>query len=501
MSTIDLPPASSHDDTIVFENDLDVKIPKLLPEDHELESLRYELENAKSTNDRLQKKLEVAVEYSNHQTLLMEQSRKELSEANELTTYLGQATERNNLLDLKLKKSREIIEDLLEDSKKNEALKIKLEDTAKINIALNTALEGSKQEVDALKSDISMLQDSSTLLEKDLEEQKRQTEDRDKELNSQSLSYAALESEFNGRSSQLNELQIETEQTKDTLKQLEVTAKKQAEASEQLLLTEKENSAVLANKIQEQEKQLIELNKFQAKVKEREKQIITLDKTLIKERDRIKPLETEVDNARTLISNLQERVKQAEQRIPTLEKNINIRDDEIVLFRNKTNEQQNTITTLEASLKQRDNNVTSLEQVLNKAKQQVAPLRSDLIAQENRIHALEKLLQDAKKVVAINTDKATTLAGKSNLKSYGLAKPTRIPDDLKLISGVGEALEKTLHNCGIYYFEQIANFSQQDITDVNNMLNFKGRIDRDEWIKQARLLMSSGITPSPKPKK
>ncbi len=66
-----------------------------------------------------------------------------------------------------------------------------------------------------------------------------------------------------------------------------------------------------------------------------------------------------------------------------------------------------------------------------------------------------------------------------------LKKPTQKPDDLKLISGVGPALEKTLNKNGIYYFKQIAGFSRKDVSAVDDMLNFKGRIDRDEWLKQA----------------
>ena len=84
------------------------------------------------------------------------------------------------------------------------------------------------------------------------------------------------------------------------------------------------------------------------------------------------------------------------------------------------------------------------------------------------------------------TVKKTT---KRKIKSYGLKKPTRKPDDLKLISGIGEALEKTLHKSGIFYFEQIAGFNRKDVAAVDELLNFKGRIDRDNWIKQARSLM------------
>ena len=83
------------------------------------------------------------------------------------------------------------------------------------------------------------------------------------------------------------------------------------------------------------------------------------------------------------------------------------------------------------------------------------------------------------------------------MKPYGLKKPSRKPDDLKLISGVGETLESTLHKCGIYYFEQIASFTHEDVVAVDDMLKFKGRIDREEWIKQAQVLLN-GKTYTPK---
>ncbi|MFO1089783.1 MAG: hypothetical protein U1E46_09425 [Hyphomicrobiales bacterium] len=61
-------------------------------------------------------------------------------------------------------------------------------------------------------------------------------------------------------------------------------------------------------------------------------------------------------------------------------------------------------------------------------------------------------------------------------------------DDLQRISGVGPALERTLHGLGFYHFDQIANWSPAEIAWVNEHLNFPGRIEREEWVEQARLL-------------
>ncbi|MEM7215894.1 MAG: 30S ribosomal protein S2 [Pseudomonadota bacterium] len=62
-------------------------------------------------------------------------------------------------------------------------------------------------------------------------------------------------------------------------------------------------------------------------------------------------------------------------------------------------------------------------------------------------------------------------------------------DDLKKISGVGPVLEGKLNSLGITKFSQIAAFTAEDIEKVDEVLNFKGRIERDEWLKQASELM------------
>jgi NADH-quinone oxidoreductase subunit E len=70
----------------------------------------------------------------------------------------------------------------------------------------------------------------------------------------------------------------------------------------------------------------------------------------------------------------------------------------------------------------------------------------------------------------------------------GLSAPEGEPDDLKKISGIGPGIEKTLHGLGIYHFRQIAGFTSDNVAWVNQRLRFKGRIEREEWIEQARKL-------------
>jgi predicted flap endonuclease-1-like 5' DNA nuclease len=66
------------------------------------------------------------------------------------------------------------------------------------------------------------------------------------------------------------------------------------------------------------------------------------------------------------------------------------------------------------------------------------------------------------------------------------------PDDLKLIVGIGPVLERMLHGLGITQFRQIARWTDRDATDFDAKLpEFPGRIQRDQWITQARELHRS----------
>ncbi|MFP7572151.1 50S ribosomal protein L21 [Marivita sp. S2033] len=63
-------------------------------------------------------------------------------------------------------------------------------------------------------------------------------------------------------------------------------------------------------------------------------------------------------------------------------------------------------------------------------------------------------------------------------------------DDLKQLSGVGPALEKKLHAEGITSFAQIAAWTDADVEEFGEKLSFKGRIEREGWIEQAKELAS-----------
>jgi len=86
---------------------------------------------------------------------------------------------------------------------------------------------------------------------------------------------------------------------------------------------------------------------------------------------------------------------------------------------------------------------------------------------------------------------AAAAARKAAAKAFtGFTKPKGDADDLTRIKGVGEELIQRLEKIGVIQFEQIANWTDEDIANVDEVLSFKGRIEREDWVEQAKVLMA-----------
>ncbi len=80
---------------------------------------------------------------------------------------------------------------------------------------------------------------------------------------------------------------------------------------------------------------------------------------------------------------------------------------------------------------------------------------------------------------------------KAPAKKAAKAKPAvDFTDDLKLIGGVGPALEKKLNEAGITSLTHVAAWKKADVAKFDEELDFKGRIEREEWVKQAKDLVA-----------
>ena len=80
---------------------------------------------------------------------------------------------------------------------------------------------------------------------------------------------------------------------------------------------------------------------------------------------------------------------------------------------------------------------------------------------------------------------------KTKAPAKAKAEPkAEIIDDIKLIGGVGPALEKKLNGAGITSLTQIAKLSANKIAQLDEELKLGGRTEREEWVEQAKELLA-----------
>jgi predicted flap endonuclease-1-like 5' DNA nuclease len=76
-----------------------------------------------------------------------------------------------------------------------------------------------------------------------------------------------------------------------------------------------------------------------------------------------------------------------------------------------------------------------------------------------------------------------------NFENFGYADVDS-KEDLTKINGIGPYIEQRLNEIGIYNYEQISRFKEEDIRVLTDLIDFfPGRIERDNWIGQAEALL------------
>jgi len=105
--------------------------------------------------------------------------------------------------------------------------------------------------------------------------------------------------------------------------------------------------------------------------------------------------------------------------------------------------------------------------------------------QENKSEAEEKSIANDDSVEA--TD--------DGVKPPVLSEPKNgTKDNLCRIKGIGNIIEGKLNDLGIFHFEQIAAWSEDEVKWIDSHLAFSGRILREDWIGQAKLLATGEET-------
>ncbi|MES9813428.1 MAG: hypothetical protein ABW161_11105 [Candidatus Thiodiazotropha sp.] len=113
---------------------------------------------------------------------------------------------------------------------------------------------------------------------------------------------------------------------------------------------------------------------------------------------------------------------------------------------------------------------------------------------EKEFKALRKMLDEgARKASPVtkrrtaNKPAANKPAANKPAASRSAAKNT---NDLQMIKGIGAVIEKKLQEYGVKSYAQIAAWSSAEIEDFSQRLNFKGRIERERWVEQAKELIA-----------
>jgi len=133
-----------------------------------------------------------------------------------------------------------------------------------------------------------------------------------------------------------------------------------------------------------------------------------------------------------------------------------------------------------------DGKLAEMQAALDECRANAASLAAERDAAKAALAAAE-----AKPAVAVGS---LPSAAASPIAMVESAPESAASDDLKQISGIGPKLEGLLNEAGISRFEQIASLTTAQIADLDDILNFKGRIERDDWVGQAKRF-ASGETP------
>jgi len=176
----------------------------------------------------------------------------------------------------------------------------------------------------------------------------------------------------------------------------------------------------------------------------------------------------------------------AQQEIETLRRDVMELDE--LKVQNK--ELAHCLKSMEKSRRQHEEDAQRYREHAGEYEKHSETLRMQLDEVEQHFADLEKQQR-----VALKEARDATSAKKPNGQApdesmadeHAPAEPEA--DDLKDIVGIGKVFEHTLNELGVYTFKHIAEFTVADIARVNAELKeFKGRMEQDDWIGQAKEL-------------
>jgi len=260
-------------------------------------------------------------------------------------------------------------------------------------------------------------------------------------------------------------------------------------------------------------------NQITSLTKQRDDLLIQLDQT----EERLGVGIVELDAARAKVADLEsetEELKISCQRIHELEALVQSRDanrDEttrkLETLQNAYDQATSTSEALQAKLAQlqserddqlsaasrNENQLQTLETKLRASEETIRSLRRERAAVLARLANYRTIAEPEAKVISFteameirnkrDTDYDHEYGGPVRMHATRGLIYTQAPkehDDLKRISGIAVVLEARLNDYGVYTFKQIMKWKPEAIEEFSLLLTFKDRIERDDWISQAR---------------
>jgi predicted flap endonuclease-1-like 5' DNA nuclease len=263
----------------------------------------------------------------------------------------------------------------------------------------------------------------------------------------------------------------------------------------------------------EQNKSLMEQNsQYQVSNEDSKKRAAELSKSLRETFHRRDDLQRQIKDIRNNLEltvserdQLQNDVQNREVKNDVTSTTLQQRDDMIARLTKDLEGWQERVPPLVERFKIRDEDANRLQRELAAAQLRIVALEATIGQDDTRAEqvdsgALGDGLDASNDPIDPPGDNEDTHGSESNLEPETTAAPTEaedgsLRDDLKMIKGIGPAIQKTLNEMGIRRFGQIADMSEYDIDRVAQRLKgFRSRIYREDWIGQARDLQNQKLT-------
>ncbi len=207
-------------------------------------------------------------------------------------------------------------------------------------------------------------------------------------------------------------------------------------------------------------------------------------------------LKSDLSRRDAAAASVAQELEQRDARIEKLSRELTNWQDRLPPLIEKFREKNEEAERLGADLGAARERIAGLEAMLNSDETHVGPLSASELLES--VEASNEWLDD-------EGDEEAVPAPDEEPGSEPDAKPSPAPvllreangsrfegglrDNLKAIKGIGPAIEKTLNELGIFRYAQVAEMSYYDIERVSNRLKgFKSRIEREDWVGQARSL-------------